>query len=172
MQFSLKWLLIAIAFVAFSLVAMLNANELWRIGFRTAVIFSGYIALLGALFSLNATRVFCAGYTIVAISFLTNFCGADWGSHLITENALSAIHSRIFAPVVVTIGGDRPIETIDGDIIARRHNVDGTTTLTYIRPDRFDFLGVGHSVLSVALGVIGGFIAVAFYRRRSKTSSV
>jgi hypothetical protein len=169
MQFSLKWLLIAVAFAAVCLVAMLNANELWQNAFRTAVLFSVLVALIGAVASVAATRLFCVGYTIVALLFFTNFFGASWASELITQNILSDLHSRAFPFTEEKIGylGPQTAMNYDGDIVGVPvSNSDGSATILVVRPRKRHFVEVGHAALSVALGVVGGIIAVAFYRRR------
>jgi hypothetical protein len=177
MQFSLKWLLIAIAFVAVSLVALLNANDLWRIGLRTAVLFSVLIAIIGAVASAAATRLFCVGYAIVALPFLTNFLGADWGSDLITHSALSEVHGKLFSPKEETVAQQDvmgfPGNNFDGDLVGVR-NFDGnnnTAIASVIRPKKRHFAEVGHAVLSALLGVVGGIVAVAFYRRRTRPAA-
>jgi len=170
MRFSLKWLFSGVAFVAVSLVAMLNANELWRIGFRSAVLFSALVAIIGALWSVGATRAFCGGYAIMALSFVTKFFGAEWGSELITMHGLIPFHSLVAAPIDETLSQNRVIELTQADhdqeISVKQFIADRMAITSIIRPRRQDFLQVGNAVLSIVLGVIGGFIAVAFYRRR------
>jgi hypothetical protein len=174
MQFSLKWLLVAIAFVAVSLVAMLNANELWQNGFRTAVLFSMLFAVIGALWSVGTVRAFWGGYAIVALCYLTRFFGTDWGSGLITTNALSAIHSHAFTFTEEKVENYPSIQLrgYDGDIVGVPASYsDGTATILVVRPKQHSFIEVGHAVLSVVLGVMGGIIAAAFYRRRPKPAA-
>lgn len=168
MQFSLKWLLVAIAFIAVSLVALLNANEWWRSGFRTAVQFSVLVAVIGAVWSVGTTRAFCGGYAIVTLCWFTRFFGAQWAD-LVTTDALSAIHSQAFAfnEEKVENYGSHIHMSYDGDIVGvPAVNSDNSATILVVRPRRQYFTEVGHAAFSVAFGVVGGFIAVAFYRRR------
>jgi len=48
MRFSLKWLLIAVAFIAISFVALLNANDIWKYAFENAA----WVFLLVAIIDL------------------------------------------------------------------------------------------------------------------------
>jgi hypothetical protein len=118
--------------------------------------------------------VFCAGYLIVALSFLTRFFGAQWASDLITRNSLSAIHGKVFAftEEKVTMFNRQVERDYDGDIVGvPTSNSDGSATVLVVRPKQQHFVEVGHAALSVVLGVVGGFIAVAFYRRRPKPTA-
>jgi hypothetical protein len=174
MQFSLKWLLIAIALVAVTLVALLNANDLWQVGFRTAALFTALVAIIGAVWSSGTTRAFCGGYVIVALSFLTNFFGAEWAADLITRDALSKIHRLAFAFTEEKIEYlTRELrDSYDGDIVGvPASNSDGSATILVVRPKQQHFVEVGHAVLSIVLGVVGGIIAVAFYRRQPKPAA-
>jgi hypothetical protein len=163
MHFSLKMLLIAIAFVAVSLGALLNANDLWRIGFRSAVLVTVLIAATGAVCSSGKTRAFCIGYVLFSLSFFTKFFSFAWGSELITTNALSTLHAQMFAPQTERVSG--PISSEGWDLLDISAQVDGTSIISFIRPRRDQFVAVGHAVLSIPLGIIGGVIAMAFHRR-------
>ena len=126
---------------------------------------SAYITLLGAIFSFGTTRVFCAGYVIVAISFLMELF-----SGLIAHKALVAIHSTAFAFTEEKVASFVLVQqSYDGDEVGVPvSNADGSATILVVRPKQQHFIQVGHAVVSVVLGVVGGFIAVAFYRRRPK----
>ncbi|MEX2142621.1 MAG: hypothetical protein WD894_25430 [Pirellulales bacterium] len=164
MSFSIKWLLCAVAFIAVSLAALLNANELWRIGCRSAVVLTVLIAIAGALWSSGKSRAFYGGYVLFALAFYTNLFGDQ--SEFITGNALTAIHQSLFEPTSETVTGSFHPVSYNGDVLTVIHQKDSTLLVTAIRPKRLEFLGVGHAIFSVAWGVIGGYVAMGFYSRR------
>lgn len=163
MRFSLRWLFVAILFIAVSVAALLNANELWRIGYRSGVMLAVLIAAAGALWSSGKTRAFCGGYVLFALAFFTNLFGFQ--SDFITGNAFTAIHKRSFEPISETVTGPFYPSQYDGDVLTVTRQKNGTLLVSAIRPERTEFLGVGHAVSTVALGVIGGYVAVWFYSR-------
>ncbi len=169
MQFSLKWLLAFTAFVAVSLVALINANGLWLNSFRTAVLASVLVATLGALWSVGRSRAFCGGYAIVAVCFFTRFFGEQLASDFITHDALSAIHARAFHFTQEDVRNLELVRQSDYfDIVGVPvSNADGSATILVVRPKRHYFLEIGHSACSILVGIIGGYIAMWFYRRRA-----
>jgi hypothetical protein len=166
MQFPLRSLLIAVAFIAISLVALLNANELWRVAVRGAVVLMVLIASAGAAWSIGETRAVCGGFVLFSLPFLTVFFGFKSSSDFLSRHLLESIHSRAFAATTEIIRGPFYPATYGGDVLTVDNQKDGTLFVTAIRPKQQDFVVVGHAVLAVPLGVIGGLIARAFYRRR------
>ena len=163
MSFSIKWLLYAVAYIAVSLAALLNANELWRIGCRSAVMLTVLIATAGSVWSSGKKRAFYGGYVLFAVSLFTNFFGQ---CEFITANALTAIHKRIFEPVSETVTGPFYPSQYDGDVLTVTNQNNGVLLVSSVRPERLEFLGVGHAVFAAALGVVGGYVAVWFYSHR------
>src|SRR5688500_1127412 len=101
MRFSLKWLLVAVAFVAVGLVALLNANELWRHAFETAIILLFLTSVVGGVASSGQSRafwtgcaVFVGGWFVVA----TGFFVSSWPNRLITTDGLNAVHGFLISP--------------------------------------------------------------------------
>jgi hypothetical protein len=100
---------------------------------------------------------------------------------------LKTLHYKIFTPATQTLAFGEwwfvdnsndpanagtteiafPAAAVHGDVvrITKMHN---DVIVEYVRPTRDQFVAVGHAILTVVLGVVGGFVAVAFYRRRPK----
>jgi hypothetical protein len=55
----------------------------------------------------------------------------------------------------------------NGDIMSYLNNLpNGTANVLVRRPKESTFTGVGNTGLCIPFGVLGGFVATAFYRRR------
>jgi hypothetical protein len=163
MSFSIKWLFFGVAYIALSLAALLNANELWRIGCRSAVVLTVLIASAGVLWSRGKARAFYGGYVLFVLPVYTNLFGFQ--SDFITANAFTAIHKSLFDPITETVTGPFYPSSYDGDVLTVTHQKDSTLLVTAIRPERVEFLGVGHAVFSVGLGLIGSCVAIWFLLR-------
>jgi hypothetical protein len=166
MRFSLKWLLTAVAFIAVCLFALLHANVLGRVGTQGAVLLSLLIGSAGAMFSVRGVRAFCGGYVLFAIPFLAVFFGFKSGSDFISTRMLEIIHSQAFSPTTEMVRGPFYPATYEGDVLTVTDQPDASLLVTAIRPKRQDFVSVGHAILSVPFSVLGGLVALAFYRRR------
>ena len=64
MRFSLRWLFVSVAFVAISVVALLNANEYWTFVWRIAILLGLSLAIIGALLSQGQSRALWIGVAV------------------------------------------------------------------------------------------------------------
>jgi hypothetical protein len=171
MQFSIKWLLVATGFVCVSLVALLYANDLFRAAFRSAVLLSILTALTGAIWSDGKRSAFCGGYVLFSLPFLTVYFGFKSSSDHFATHLLNAIHSKSFSTSSEVIDGPFYPSLFDGDVLSTTPIQPGAVRVTFIRPKRQHFVEIGHAVLSIVLSVIGGTVAVWFYRHRTRNSA-
>jgi hypothetical protein len=168
MRFSLKWLLIAVAFVAVSLVALLNANNEWRSAFENISLFTLLVAASAAMYSVSERRAFCFGFVlfgfayflVLAIGFFNNT-----RERLLTTAGLRIAHKQLFQAKSDVVLFREPI---DGDVI------EGTATMQpdginarvmIVRPKLTNFIAVGNAIFCIPFGLLGGVIARALYRR-------
>jgi hypothetical protein len=170
MQFSLKWFLIAITFIAVSIVAMLNANDHWRMLLQNAVLLTVLIGIAGAVCSVGKERAFAFGYVLFALVLVTNCFGFSWIPELATTRVLAALHKQIFVPTEEKVPAPVDPDTFNGDLLYTSQSAKGTI-ITFIRPRIDHFISVGHTVLSIPFGLLGGLIASTFYRKRLKQAA-
>jgi hypothetical protein len=168
MSFSIKWLLFVVAYVGVSLAALLHANELWRVGFRSALLLSVLVTIAGAVWSVGRTRAFCGGYALFALLFFTDLFGSQ--SEFITASLLTTIHRGAFDSLTETISGPFYPSAYDGDVLTVVHQKNGTLLVTAIRPARLQFLAIGRAVLYFPFAVSGGCVAMWFYSRRQRST--
>jgi hypothetical protein len=171
MQFSIKWLLVATGFVCVCMVGFLFAIELFRAAFRSAVLLLFLTDLTGAIWSDSKRKAFCGGYVLFALPFLTVYFGFKSSSDHFATHLLNAVHSKSFTASSELIDGPFYPSLFDGDVLSTIPTQPGTVRVTFIRPKRQHFVEIGHAVLSVLLSVIGGSVAVWFYRHRTSTSA-
>ncbi len=103
LNFSIKWLLLAVAYVALSVAALLNANDYWRYGFESVAFLLLLTALLGMSFSLRQRRAFWAGWFVFSAAWFLFALGLfefsrGWTARLITTSGLNSLHGHVITP--------------------------------------------------------------------------
>ena len=73
MRFSLKWMLVAVAFVGFGCVALYNANEVLAMGIMALTVIVLFVAILGSI-NLDP-RAFYIGMCVFGWGYLLLTCG-------------------------------------------------------------------------------------------------
>jgi hypothetical protein len=170
MRFSLKWLLIAVAFVAVGLVALLQANNVWRVAFENASLFALLVATSAAVYSLGERRAFCFGFVMFGLTYFLFGFFSNSRERLLTTTGLRAIHPKLFEAKSDVIPFEEPI---DGDVVGTATMLPGgvNARVMIVRPRLTDFIAVGNAVVCMVFGLLGGVIARAFYRRRTTTAT-
>jgi hypothetical protein len=163
-RFSLKWLLIAVAYIAISVGALLNANRFWRSSLESSAVALVLIALAGVIWSAGERRAFWGGSLLFGAIYLlwsTGLFGLTQSIRFPPTDAFSYIHRRSFTPTT-----EIPESPDLSDIDYSNEFVGGVATLQVIRPGNTVFTAVGNAVLAIPFALLGGVIATAFYRRR------
>jgi lysylphosphatidylglycerol synthetase-like protein (DUF2156 family) len=169
MRFSLRWLLATVAFVAVSLVALLNATNEWRSAFENASLFALLVATAAAVYSAGERRAFCVGFVLFGLTYFVILAIGYFNNtreRLITTTGLRSVHKQIFPAKSDVVPFQEPF---DGDVLGSATSLnDGTNNVRVmiVRPKCTDFIGVGNAALCIPFGLLGGFIARGFYRRR------
>jgi hypothetical protein len=166
MRFSLKLLLTAVAFMALSCVALLNANQPWVLVARNLVRLTVVVAIVGTVWCIGKERAWWSGYGVFIVVYINSGFGFLWVEESLTYKAFSYIHPHIASQVTETFSD--PSASDSRSVLSRQENPDGSLAVTYLKPMEERFIRVGDAICAVLSGVLGGFIAVAFYRRRPK----
>jgi hypothetical protein len=172
-SFSIKWLLLAVAYVAICIVALINANSYWRQGFESAALLCLLSALLGTILSRGRRRSFWTGWLIFGGAWFLLVIGLfgisqRWRPRLITTG-LNALHGQIFKPTIemfphkdVNPAIERS-NSLEGDI---RTLPDGRHQVVYVRPAQSAFSAVGNAVFCIPFALLGGVIGRWFWHKR------
>ena len=151
MQFSLRWLFIAILFLAVSAAALLNANEHWAGAARTAIIVLLSLAAVFAYLASGKYRAFWLGFAVVGTAHFAS-----------TRFAAFYYHSNDYNHVVA----DAAIEWLHGVIAhEERGEVNPIIGRTTLQVEKFRI--VARCITVVPLALLGGCIAVWFHSRRN-----
>jgi hypothetical protein len=174
-KYSIRSLLAAVALVAVSIVALLNANRHWRSGLMNLVVLLLALALIGMRYAAPRRRAFCGGFLILGLTYFllaTQWWKFDSTWELLPQKALNYVHARIFQPQIETIGPvDYSLRNGEGDIVSQGQQLpDGTLTVTVIRPSRENFAGVGTALYCVLFGVFGG-LAATWLNRQAESAA-
>jgi hypothetical protein len=163
-RFSLRKLLVATACVAVVITALVSSSRLWADAIFSATIAFCLVAALAAFFCVNhITRDFWRGFCVIAWAYLFLTFG-PWSvgqvrSHLITDQLLRPIQ-RWLAPL-------QAARYVEPGFQLRQTSENSYQT----GPNsRYSVWGgdwqatqrIGHSVWTILLGVIGGYLAVYF----------
>jgi hypothetical protein len=162
MRFSLRWLLVAVAFIAVSVVVLLNANFYWARGMRSVLILSLSLAIVGGIFSQGKSRAFWSGFAICGwIQFVSmGFIHLQTYGRLITDTGINLLHAQVARSV------EEEVAYFSGPSNAR---VEKFEKRVVTRPDVRSFTHVAQSVLTASIGVLGGCLAIWLYSRRASS---
>jgi hypothetical protein len=164
MRFSLRWLFVAVAFVAISVVALLNANLYWAGLARTGLIVFLASAIVGGINSRGEKRAFWFGVAIVGwIYRATAIVNCYW----FASDVLSEQLSRAMWDVL-----DKPQVGAEEHVFGERVLADGRTFTNRIEhvPLEKSFHLVNKCILNALFAMLGGLIATWFYRRNHRSA--
>lgn len=155
MQFNLKYLLAATAFVGFGCVALYNANEAWAKATMGLTIFILLTAILGAIQS-NSRTFWCGvavfGWCYLALNYVPPMQNHAVRPSEVTDDLLNAIRGHLVRDV--------PLSTEE---IAMYRNRTPPPTKTI--PVRRHFKTVGHLLLALTFAIVGGAVGHWFAKR-------
>jgi membrane associated rhomboid family serine protease len=170
-RFSIRQLLIATAFIAAGIVALLNATPAiaaTAIGLLLAVLGA---AVLLALFRDAERRAFWIGFAVIGwlyfvLCFVPIF-GSDvplgW-SRLVTGTAAGALHNRLFTR--------QRVQPQPPPGFANSFYPPPGTVITYFDgPGYADFIHVAQSLWAILFATCGGWFAAWLYSTREKPSA-
>jgi hypothetical protein len=191
---SIAALMIVVLVVAVGTAALKVADEVWAGAMLTLTVGLLGVAVLGALFRRESRRAFCVGFALFAASYLAPSIVEVTRPKLPTTKLLAHAHAKL-APddgpvlsdasfliqvtrqnngvVALDLGmpavQSAPVTTSNGP------TTSGTTFLfkalaTGTTPEHF--VTVGHCLLALATGLLGGLIARAFYNAERARAGV
>jgi hypothetical protein len=150
MSFSIKHLLLIIALLALGLVALANSDRRLVIeAVQVSMIAIFVLTSYGIWISYGATRAFRSGFLVWASLYFLFHC-------LVSVEHLDLRTSRLLGPFLTVFHPN--VYTYDSQ--GTRTGVHGTIMRQYYF--------VGHSLLALAFGLIGGWVTVYFYRKRQR----
>ena len=124
------------------------------------------IAIVGAVWCIDKQRALWGGYAFFIVSYINSGFGFLYVEEPLTYKALSYIHPQIVSAVTETFYPPFGSTNVSNTLLSRAENPDGSITVTYLKPTVEHFIRVGDVIIAVLVGLLGGFIATAFYRRR------
>ena len=187
---SIRSLMVFVAFAAIALTSLRNANAWWAgITLLLALAAVG-MAVIGAAMMRGRARCWWASFALFSAGYLVvTFApgiSASVGQNLVTTTALDYLYSQFAAsstearlPQVLWWQHARVMAEVDrlraenrqpGDRELDREMRMLINLQTQLRgtADKRDYLRVGHSLFSLLAGLLGGTIAVWFYKERER----
>lgn len=165
-KYSIKSLFLAVALVAVSIVALLNANRFWNHGLMNLVVLLLALALVGMRYAAPPRRAFCGGFLILGLTYFllaTQWWKFEKTWDLLPQRALGYVHGQMFQPQSEIV----PVNFVDRDADVTFQDGaigSGTVQATITRPSRENFVGVGTALFCVLFGLLGGFVATRMNR--------
>jgi hypothetical protein len=151
MHFSLRWLFIAILFIALCIVTLLNANRTWSAITHSALIISLSLAIVGGIFSTGSRRAFAAGAAIVgSIYFGAVILYPAWN---LGDVIAKLVYDIISAEETVVLETDP--------------NGSSVQVMTRFRPPENEFYWILQCMLTGIVSVLGGIVGVWFWANSS-----
>ena len=162
-------LLTLMALVAIAAAALANASELWASAAFTVTIAVLSASVLGILFARSqSNRVFCTGLAVIGWIYLVmaftpwfRSSGNPGPPPLVTTKLLDLAQQS----AVDSSAGQASQNANDGPIIVYLSQIQTPQPAT---PSRKHFQQVGHSLLALVLGFVGGVVARWLHGRRQK----
>jgi hypothetical protein len=178
-RFSIRVLLIAIAFVAVSIVALRYANNFWCSCFTFLAIVLLLSSIVGIVYSAGAKRAAWVGAAIFGGSYfmllyIPWFRDSGIASQLPATPLAVYLHQQLVNAQVPTWQPDGTATTYNnnGQIIVRMLDASGRllseTPLTTTLPDQSDLYQVGHAISAILMMLLGSLIARCFYETMKK----
>jgi hypothetical protein len=166
-KFSIKSLFVAVALVAVSIVALLNANRFWNHGLMNLVVLMLALALVGMKYAAPPRRAFCGGFLILGLTYF--LLATQWWKFentwdLLPQRALGYLHGLMFQPQSEIV----PVNFLDrdADVVFQGGAIGSDTIQAAItRPSRENFVGVGTALYCVLFGGFGGLVATWLNRQ-------
>jgi hypothetical protein len=173
-----------------AIAALRNADELWAglmLALTTVLL---AVAILGALYRREARRAFWVGFLLFGSAYLAASLVPASRSSLPTTQLLAHAHAKLrpapqlYAGTFWLSKGGQPAAVTLGEstiraekfVLSNRLDAQGDVTIEALSNgslflggtlglsgDSEHFVAVGHSLIALALAVVGGLVARAFY---------
>jgi len=187
LQFSLRHLLVAVAFVAIACVALLNANPWWVRGTWLAAVGLSFVAVLQAIFRRGERRAFWLGFAIAG--WLCIVAGSDWFpglriSRQLPQQILGFLYSRlpesirlptieeptgrsangslVFPPSTDDYASQDPRVTTGLVWLAQQQQPATAPNLRHVGFEYFE--ATGEALWTLLMALLGGLVARWIYR--------
>jgi hypothetical protein len=187
-RFSIRTLMAFVLVSAIGLAALRNANELWAGALLLVALAAAGAAVLGAIFLRGREQAWWAGFALFSGGYLVAaICPVQ--SPLATTQMLIYIH-----PVVTSSETGPPVYPIfwrqraqalakierlkaegrgpaDAALDSAMKLLANLNTQLAGTPNQDEFIRVGHSLLSLLAGLVGGMVARWFCARRERAEA-
>jgi hypothetical protein len=120
-KYSIKSLFAAVALVAVSVVALLNANRFWHQGLMNLVVLLMALALIGMRYAAPPLRPFCGGFLILSLTYFllaTQWWKFEKTWELLPQAALRHLHGQMLQPQNEIVGPPG-FNVRDADVVSR-----------------------------------------------------
>lgn len=181
MAFSLRWLLVAVAFAGLVVAGMMNANRFWIAGVNGLFLFICGCFFVLALYGSAASRAFAVGHLFFTVGYFLlahGYAGRGAQEYFLTHHLFESLHPRLSDQVeLVSPGGIYPeyVHPNSADAYNQARRIGSSAFLSTsgivvveTLPSEADFIRLGHTFFAIIVGVIGGVIASAVQRRHGK----
>ena len=184
LKFSLRWLLTAFIFVAFALVALLNANDYWVAIVFTLTFGMLLVSIVGAVVQRSMAQAFWIGFAVIGLGYF-------WAAHWPSQNNDGELFPRVRIRINLraTTGLPFPLRLQDSLITTQLLALTYKNVVPLVRESAFPsgnarvkqmspvgfqhlhlltvFVYVGHSLFTLLFAYIGGLLGAYFYTARS-----
>ena len=160
-QFSLRMLLVVVAFVAVGCAALANASPAVADTAYTMAIGVMFIALLGILYRREADRAFWVGFAIFGMGYLL-LLGSGPLSIRAGKLATTTLMEYVYSQTGLS---DRAVASV---VAQSRNQI--LLPQRAERRARSTFVRIGHSIWTLILAYLGGLLARYFYSTRADKS--
>jgi hypothetical protein len=176
MAFSVRWLLLAVAFVGLVVAGMLFATPHWVASINGAFLLSSLSCIVFAIYGRPSQRAFAVGFLCFGVPYFAvanRIVGERLEEDLMPRSALQALHPHVIRLTETPTPENSGFFT-DPEIAAAVARRDGFSRLykpgigVFIqtaRPIEADFVGLGRAFFAILMGACGGFLASTLRKR-------
>jgi hypothetical protein len=194
LQFSLRHLLIAVAFVAVACMALVSASPWWVRGSWLATVGVLFVAVLQAIFRRGERRSFWLGFAIAGWLCIVAGCDAFPGLRIVRqlpEQVMGYLHARLpnslrmpfideqtgrpvdgavsWPPVISYYGPQDPRVKLGLSFLAQQQQPTFAPNPRHVPLDQFQ--SIGEAIWTLLMALLGGLIARWVYRSEQARAS-
>jgi hypothetical protein len=183
LRISMASLLGFIAVLALGLAGIKSASSLWTTAASTVTLAMLLGSILAAWQLAGVDRAFWAGFALFGWTYLVlvnwDWIGGPFGHDLTAglSDLAESMFGEVPIPIVPQLPGapPRPFPAIAGQSPLPPPGISQSEYLELVRQRQIkigNFVQIGRLALSLAFGLLGGFIATVFARRRESTAKL
>jgi hypothetical protein len=186
-QFSMRQLLVAVAFAAVACTALVNTNPWWVRGSWLAAVGLSFVAVLQAIFRRGERRAFWLGFAIAGWLCIIAGCEVFPGLRIVRqlpEQVTGFLHAQLpdslrmpfieeqtgrpadgaFTPppIISDDGPQDPRVKLSLELFAQQQQPTFAPNPRYLAADQFQ--SIGEAIWTVLVALLGGLIACWIYR--------